>query len=367
MNYAEFHRRSIDPQPLADCNAVLLTADIAGLGQADVVLGAKYHSDETGQRREGEIVWYRHGTWERHVIGLGQLEAGGVALPLGGGGRIDLVAGEEGKGRNLFWWENPGHKGGDPRRPWLRRLITNGFERYHDQAAGDVDGDGRAELVVLSQNAGKLVYFDVPADPRVEPWPAACCHVVADDVVLEGLAVADLDGNGANEILAGHLIFRPPTPRRRTWQRAQLVPDFRWARVAVADLNGDGCPDIVLAESECPGARLVWVEGPAFKKVHPLGDDFSHLHSLAVADFNGDGHPDIFTAEMQLPNNGAPRIVLFLNDGQGKFFRHEIDNAGGTHESRLIHLAGSRLPSILIKPYAPHSRLELLENVTPVG
>ena len=367
MKLPWFHRRLIDPQPLADCNAVLLTADIAGLGQADVVMGAKYHSDETGQRREGELVWYRHGTWERHVIGLGQLEAGGLAMNLGGHGRADLVAGEEGKGRNLYWWEHPGGRGYDPRRPWMRRLITNEFERYHDQAAGDVDADGRDELVVLSQNAGKLCYFDVPADPRLEPWPRTSCQVVADDVVLEGLAIADLDGNGANEILAGHLIFRPPTSRRKTWQRVALVPDFRWARVAVADLNGDGCLDIVLAESECPGARLVWVEGPAFKKVHSLGDDFSHLHSLVVADFNGDGRPDIFVAEMQMPRNGAARIILFLNDGNGSFMRHEIENPGGTHESRVIQLGEATLPSILIKPYAPHSRLEVLENVTPRG
>ena len=101
--------------------------------------------------------------------------------------------------------------------------------------------------------------------------------------------------------------------------------------------------------------------------MHELGADFSQLHSLVVADLNGDGAPDIFTAEMQSGGGGTPRLIFFINDGRGRFTRHEIENPGGTHESRVLHLNGARLPSLLLQPYAPHRRLELLENVTAAG
>lgn len=364
MKDLAFKKTVIDADPAGYENDVLLVADFNGDGHEDFLVAGKFSRDAWGMRTEGMVAWYEYPDWKRHVIGRGCLEAGGVVADLTGNGLPDVVIGDCHVGKFLHWWRHPGPDG-DPRQPWPVQPVTTAFERYHDQAFGDIDGDGRNELVVLSQNLRKLVYFKIPEDPTRPFWPMDHCHVIDEDVAIEGLRIADLDGDGQNELLAGHLLYKPGPDPRKPWQRRALLPELKWARTAVGDLNGNGHLDIVLSEAENPGARLLWLEGPDFTRVHSLGEDFFHLHSLEVADFTGDGTLDIFTAEMHLGRNPHPRLFIFRNDGRGHFTRQSFDNPCGTHESKLIHLGGSPLPSILIKPYLPHNRIELWENTGP--
>jgi len=353
----EFRHVVIDAAPAGSENDILLIADVNGDGLKDIIVGGKFAPGPGRQVATGNLVWYEFPSWQRHTIGFGELEAGGAAFDLTGTGRPDIIAGEQWDGRRLYWWENPE----DPAQPWMRRVITDRFRKYHDQAFGDVDGDGEPELVVLSQRARKVMYFDLPADPRVEPWPEDHCHVIHDDVEVEGARVADVDGDGTCEIVAGANIFKPTGDPRRPWQRRVLIEEFGQARVALADLTGSGATDIVLAEGESDPARLVWLEGPTFEKMHVLRDDLFHPHSLEVADFTGDGHVDIFCGEMHLGRNEAPKLLVMLNDGKGGFRQVVIDCPQGTHEAKLADFDGSGRIRIVGKPYLPHSQIDLWE------
>ena len=355
-----FRHVVIDPAPAGSENDILLIADVNGDGFSDIIVGGKFAPGPGRQPATGNLVWYEWPTWQRHTIGCGELEAGGVAWDLTGTGRPDIIAGEQWSGRHLFWWENPD----DASQPWTRRIITDRFLKYHDQAIGDVDGDGESELVVLSQRARKMVYFDIPADPRIEPWPDANCHVIHDNVEVEGACVADVDGDGVCEIVAGANIFKPTGDPRQPWQRRVLIEEFGQARVALADLTGSGRLDIVLAEGESDPGRLVWLEGPDFKRVRMLRDDLFHPHSLAAGDFTGDGHIDIFCGEMNLGRNDSPRLLVLLNDGAGSFREVVIDCPQGTHEAKLAKFGRAGRPSIVGKPYLPHSQIDLWEIVS---
>jgi len=363
MKRLYFRHRIIDDAPLGAENDILLVEDVDGDGLQDIIMGAKYVPPERtpADAHRPNIAWYQAPDWKRRPIGYGELEAGGVTLDLTGNGLPDLVAGEQGRGKHLYWWENPGPKA---EHLWKRRLITNAYERYHDQAVGDIDGDGEPELVFLSQNSRLLIYADIPADPTVEPWPEDCFHVIADDIAIEGLRIVDIDGDGVNEILAGHTIFKRTGDPTQPWTKRELLPHLEWARVAVGDLTGNGHLDIVLSEAEKADAKILWLEGPDFETVHELGDGYIHLHSLELADFNGDGKLDIFTAEMHLNKTWRPRMFVFRNLGNGQFDRYVIHNPAGCHEGKLIQLEGSERPSILSKPYLPNRRLDLWANIT---
>lgn len=358
----KFEHRIIDDNPAGSENDVTLIADVDGDGLNDIIIAGKYGPGEGRPAADGNVVWYEAPRWTRHVIGFGELEAGGVTLDLTGSGRPDLVIGEQHNGTHLYWWENPD----DPTQRWTRRLITDRFQKYHDQAVGDVDGDGRDELVVLSQVAKVLMYFDIPDDPRVQPWPEHCCHVIATDIDLEGLRIVDIDGDGVNEIVAGANYFKHTGDPTRPWRRVTLIDPFAAARAAVADLNGNGHLDIVLAEGESHPGRLLWVEGPEFKTVHVLHEDLHHPHSLELADFNGDGTMDIFVGEMHLGKHPAtPRLLVYLNDGAGAFEPVRIDCPQGTHEAKVGDIDGSGRPSIVGKPYLPGNQVDVWLNVTP--
>lgn len=349
----------IDDDPAGSANDILLIGDIDGDGNDDIVVGGKFAPGPGEKPAEANLVWYQWPDWQRHVIGCGELEAGGVLMDVTGNGRLDVIAGNQWNGKQLYWWENPD----DPTQRWQRRLITDDFQKYHDQAVGDLDGDGVDELLVLSQVAKVIVYYDIPDDPRTEPWPVANRHVIREDIEVEGACIADLYGDGTRHIVAGPNLFSPGADPTKPWSHRVLLEDFELSRVALADVNGDGNLDIILAEGESRPGRLVWLEGPDFKRVHPLRGDLFHPHSLDVADFTGNGAPDIFVGEMNLGENPNPRLILLLNDGHGRFTEQIIECPQGTHEAKVGYLGGSDRPCIIGKPYAPHNQVDLWEMV----
>ncbi|MFC1719115.1 FG-GAP repeat domain-containing protein [Candidatus Poribacteria bacterium] len=344
----KFRHEVIDPEPNGSHQDVCLIADINGNGRNDIVIGAF--------KGEDNLVWYESPTWKRHVISTASLEAGGDVMDITGNGRLDIVAGQL-TGKELYWFENPE----DPTQQWTRRIIDDTILDYHDQAFGDVNGDGKMELVALSKRDDLGVYYDIPDDPRVEPWPESCKHVIYEGLKLEGLAILDIDGDGINEVIAGTNIFKPNEKPQQPWKRLPIVEGWQATRAAVADLNGDGILDIVLCEAETHPARLAWFEGPDWK-MHSLRDDIFHGHSLAIADFNGDGLPDIFVGEMGLGRNPDPRLIIYLNQGDGEFEEIIIQRGIPTHEAKVGDLTGDGRPDIVGKPFQPESHIDVWFN-----
>jgi hypothetical protein len=191
-------------------------------------------------------------------------------------------------------------------------------------------------------------YYDIPPDPTISPWPDACLHVVAAQTHVEGVAVADLNGNGRNEILAGPNIYARRDDGAWSRQRLPVDLDPRTC-VAVGDLTGDGHLDIVLSEGELDRARIVWLRGPHWEPTL-LGEGFFHAHSLDLADFDGSGRLDIFVAEMGLKGYATPREVVYRNLGGGEFDM-EVVGHFATHAACAGDLTGNGRPDIVGKPY----------------
>jgi hypothetical protein len=346
-----------------------LTTDLTGNGRPDVIVGALGDTHEVqfplvdksvdllsvfgmgpvARRLQTNVFWYENPGWERHDVAKApKLSVGGSLGDITGNGRPDLVAGQNIHKRKLWWFEIPD----DPREQWTRRLITDDFEKYHDTAVADVDGDGENEVVGLSQESQTVFYYDIPEDPTREPWPAANRHVVAEDLDVEGVAVEDVDGDGAVEIVAGPNIFHRTADG---WDRESIAPDWKCTRIAIEDFDGDGDLEIALVEGDEPylddrPARLGVFDPPEWD-LTLLHDDLSNPHSLDVADFDGDGNPDIFVAEMGLEAGHEPRQFVFHNDGAGNFEERELGTGIPTHEAKVTDLDGDGVPDIVGKAY----------------
>jgi len=364
QNRLRFRHVAIDSHTIGTGNSVCLVADINGDGFNDVVIGNYVDPPE-----EGYLVWYEYPNWERHIVARANLEAGGAVADINGDGRLDIIGGQPYFGHELYWFENPP----DPTQTWTRHLIDNSFQKYHDQLVGDVDSDGEDEILVPSQKGRVLVYYDIPPDPTVSPWPTRYRHLICDDISIEGLAIVDLDGDGINEVVAGPNIFKPTPDSHEKWSRKVLEEFhartyggyvFSETRVQVADLNGDGLLDLVMSEAESDTGRLAWFEGPDWR-IHMLKDSLFNPHSLAVADFDKDGHLDIFVGEMHLGRNPNPKLLIYLSDGNGTFTEHLIDEGTGTHEAKVADIGNTGRISIVGKPYKPKRQVDLWKNMTP--
>jgi uncharacterized protein (TIGR03437 family) len=97
--------------------------------------------------------------------------------------------------------------------------------------------------------------------------------------------------------------------------------------VAIADLNGDGLPDLVVANKADSTVTVLLgnatggfsVPGKTFSVLpqgvpQPPGPPAAYPVSVAVADFNQDSKPDLAIA-----NEGADSVTILLGDGQGNF------------------------------------------------
>ena len=306
-------------------------------------------------RREWNVFWYENPGWERHTVAKSpDLSVGGSLGDIDGDGMEELIVGQN-DGNELYWFDPPK----DPREPWDRYQITDGFQKYHDTAVSDIDDDGFVEVIVLSQRSEVVGYFDVPGDPRASPWPADHFHEIATGLNVEGVAVGDLDGDGKTELVAGPNVFS----RNGTgWSRRSLGA-WEWTRLALADLDGDGVDEIIMSEGDLPyqgdrNGRLGVVDTNSWT-VDLLDDDLYCPHTLQVGDLTGSGSPDILVGEMGLDRNPSPHVYVYRNDGTGNFDRLTIASGVATHEGKVVDLNGNGRLDLVSKAYGPSVHVDV--------
>jgi hypothetical protein len=110
--------------------------------------------------------------------------------------------------------------------------------------------------------------------------------------------------------------------------------------VAVADLNGDGIPDVVVTNSEpnidqefTVGVLLGNGDG-TFQPAQTYGTGGTFPHQVIIADVNGDSKPDLVIANQCGPNLPVCRspygsVGMLLGNGDGTFQAAKYYHSGG--------------------------------------
>jgi hypothetical protein len=327
-----------------------------------------------GRKAEPSVVWYRRDgeRWVRYLIDdtFLRIEAGGAAHDIDGDGDTDLVFGADAGDNKIWWWENP-HPNHDPAVPWKRRLIKNGAgNKHHDQIFGDFDGDGQIELVSWNQNSRALLLFEIPPDPRAaEIWPSATIYSWSGAEEHEGLAAADINGDGKLDLVGGGRWFEHQGGDKF---EAHVVDDrYRFSRPLAGQFREGGPPEIVFGPGDNDlRLRIYERGGDGWTGRDILPYDIRHGHSLRMGDLDRDGNLDIFVGEMgqwgRAVNNPLARLYVLYGDGKGSFAAQLVHEGQGTHEARLGDLDGDGDQDIFGKAFRHNSpRLDVWRNDGP--
>jgi hypothetical protein len=133
----------------------------------------------------------------------------------------------------------------------------------------------------------------------------------------------------------------PASNPTQPWKKHLIAANQPGAtNILVADLNGDGKPDIVASRGH--GKGVVWFEAPNWIP-HELDADLLGTHGLAVGDLDGDGSLDVVTCAK---DSGI--LAWFQNDGKGNFSEHRIYEDQSTYEVRVVDMNGDGVPDILV-------------------
>lgn len=341
-------------------SSIILDADLDGI--QDFVI--------TERTQSPAVVLYlrRENGWTQYVVDQGPLhiEAGSDAWDIDGDGDLDVMAGGDWQNNKIWWWENP-YPNLDPTTPWKRREIKNsGANKHHDQLFGDVDGDGKAELVYWAQGNRTLCVAEIPADPRTSgAWVGHAIYRWSDDGQMvqrgsypgfkginehEGLAIIDLDLDGKNDIVGGGRWFKHI--QDHMYQAHEIDPGYAFSRCAAGQLIEGGRPEVVLVVGDGRAPMILYEWRDRTWQPTVLIETVDNGHSLRILDFNGDGHLDIWNAEMRLSGaNPDAKNRILLGDGKGHFKDIVVSEGIGLHESRIADLDGDGDMDILGKPY----------------
>ena len=334
----------------------LAVGDLNGDGYPEIVSGRYVYRNPGGDLSGG---------WER--IDLGRNLDAILVTDVDGDDHGDLIA----QGLPvLYWLEWPQ----GPGNAWRVREVARAPPTDHVNSQGFTIGQlvpgGRPEIVLAS--GGGLVYIEIPEDPQVTPWPAIR---VGKDATEEGVAIADIDGDGLPDLVGSTgdqqvVWWRNPGHGRGDWAGQVIggVGPYEVDRVAAADMDGDGRRDVVVTQEvvvePAPRAGVYWFRQPADTPFGPwprqrLMTGYS-LNSLDAVDIDGDGDSDLVVGE----HKGAdPRLLLLENEGEGRFLIREIDRGKESHlGARTVDLDADGDLDILSIAWDRYQDLHLWRN-----
>jgi hypothetical protein len=246
------------------------------------------------------------------------------------------------------WFERPAEPLG---QRWPVRTVDDQVNGIHGLLIGDVDRDGRTDLLANSAQPigpfpNSAVWLRVPKDVHAAAsWER---HIFADKDapgLSHYLGFGDVNGDGRPDIsLAAKGGPQDPSNSGEwfAWWEAPQDPARAWTKhliagrepgatnIMPADVNGDGRTDFIATRGH--GRGVIWFAAPGWT-VQEIHATIQEPHCLAVADIDADGDVDAATCAY-----GDRMAMWFENDGRGKFTAHVVGREQAAYDIRTVDM-----------------------------
>lgn len=254
----------------------------------------------------------------------GMGSAGAALADLDGDGHLDLIVTTVGQGTHIF------ANDGKARFRWVTRALPlNPARAGTTLALADIDGDGDLDLYIANYRTetlrdhpqtklqgslidGKMVVQSVDGRPATEPDLVGRFTLMPDGRIIEhGEADLLLRNEGGFQFST-----IPFTTGAFLDEDGQVLREdlYDWGLSAMfRDLNGDGAPDLYVANDfESPDRIWINLGDGRFRAVSRLALRHTSLFSMGVdvGDLNRDGHMDIFVSDMMMQEHASRHLRI---------------------------------------------------------
>ena len=348
-----FKKTQLDPKFRSEGVAV---ADFNHDGKLDIAAG---------------FVWYEAPDWKMHLIIEKEPEYKPegysnafccFAEDVNGDGWADLLV-VDFPGTPTWWFENPK----DSTKLWPKHTVTP-VTNNESPMLVDVDGDGKRDLLCAvnadaknTDGPGKyLAYMTHPGDASKE-WiihPVSEQGIPGGNRYTHGLGCGDINKDGRNDVLNPDGWWESPADKTTTPWKFHPAPFGQGAQFQIYDYDGDGDNDVITTSPH--GYGIWWHEqlpDGKFAK-HEIDKSFSQTHATVLADLNGDGLPDLITgkrwwAHAKGDPGGDEAAVFFWfelqrENGRPIWIPHQFDHDSGVGtQFEVMDVNGDKLPDII--------------------
>jgi hypothetical protein len=261
--------------------------------------------------------------------------------------------------------------------------IGGGQDSTWGLALGDLTGDGRLDIVVANRDLNIVSIFQnfcTPGNIATNTFGTRVDLPVAG--VPFGVAVADVDGDGKPDIITCASASNVVSVLRNIGTGGTITTNSFAAPVnfavgsgpafiAVADIDGDGKPDVVTinnSDNNNPVSVLRNISTVGNIAFAPTVNfpGLSSCHEVAIGDLTRDGKPDLAVTSF----SGGQSVSIYLNTstpGSITFAPHVDFAVGGWGNSVAIgDLEGDGKPDVVVTTQLP-SQLDIFRNTSTPG
>lgn len=275
------------------------------------------------------------------------------AEDLNGDGWDDLIV-VDFPGKETWWFQNPREAGG----PWPRHVVAP-VTNNESPDLRDIDSDGRRELIF---GAADRMAFARPEKDPLSPWQihtVSGANAPGTNRFSHGIGAGDVNGDGRQDLVITEGWWEAPAdPAAAEWAFHAAPFGQACAHMYVYDCDGDGDGDVVSSSAHNIG--VWWYEQkPDGWQQHEISTAISQTHSLCLVDMNDDGLADLVTGKRWWAHGPSgdvqsdqPAVVVWFEltraDGRPTWTPHTFDRDSGVGtQFQVVDMNGDGLLDVI--------------------